>query len=264
MKSLLCLPILTYIFFSTIKLNAQTLRDSVYNDVIEYNDQNTENIGTHYLTTLPVNEADKILILYNNAGIPDKLFFHPLSFNPDSKQFILISPRRERILSLPDGGHARTVPSIMFYYVRRENNQLLIDSLERREKLPRFLFQKTADLVSDAKLIYHEDCHGSECPVDSYKQLKPSTITEYLSFYQKDHGVIIRDIYISKDQNEKQNHLYFPLADLSSTDKIDFILGRYYSKIGDIHTAKLAPYPATIFSPKVINTEKLKPWTYMQ
>ena len=135
-----------FLLLSSNPLSAQTLLDSAYYDVIEYNNQNTEKIGIHYLTTVPLGVSGKPLILYNNAGIPDSLFFSRLSFYPELKQFILISPRIGRIISFPDGGHGRTKPSIMCYYVRRENNLLRIDSLERWEKHPQLHFNKFTKL----------------------------------------------------------------------------------------------------------------------
>ncbi len=259
MKILLCLSALILVLFSRIPLGAQTLRDSVYYDVIEYNNENTEKIGIHYLTTVPLTVGDKTVILYNNAGIPDSLFFSPSSFNPELKKFILVSPRKIRILSLPCGGHARTKPSIMFYYVRRENNLMRVDSAERREKLPQLHFFKFTKLPDEHIPIYYQEYLGTE--LFSYTQVKRlQTIREYLGVYQKDHGIILRDLYISNNKRL----LYFPLADLSSADKIDFITGRWLSQIPRIHLQEPHPFNARIFSPMVITTKALKSWVYTQ
>ena len=252
--------VLALLVFSYNSLNGQTLNDPVYYEVIEYNNQNTERIGEHYLSNVPVNVSNKPVILYNSSGIPIKLFFHSSSFYPDLKEFIVINPIKIKIISVPNGGHARTAPAAMFYHVKREKDKEQVDSLLRDGmNLPKIIFQKPTELPVDAILIYHEDCY-SECPTPPYQQLKPSTITEFLTGYEREHSITLHDIYISKNKKEGQHLLYFGLASLHATDKVSFILGRWYSQIPDKHLKKLAPYPPKIFCPKVFKTKKLKLW----
>jgi hypothetical protein len=257
MKNFPCQLLFAFLVLSYFPVSAQKLSNRVYDDVIEYNHQNTVKVGIHWLTSVVVSSANKTMVLYNNAGIPDSLFFYPATFSNELKEFILISPKGAKIISMPDGGHGRTVPITTLYHVRRENNRLLIDSKQYLNRdLPKIHFRNAEGLAADVRLTYHQDCYGSACPIALNPGMPPYTITAFFSGYEK-----VGDIFISKEINTQHTPLYFTLSGLSATEKVSFIIDRYYSNISNRHLIKLMPYPAKIFSPEIINIKNLRIWS---
>src|SRR5690554_146478 len=90
MKKILTLTIL---LFCLNNLFAQTIRDSVFNNVVLIKNTNVSTNGFHFLIDIPIKpQKDPIVIFNDDFRIPAKLFFSRSSFLWEQNELILIMP----------------------------------------------------------------------------------------------------------------------------------------------------------------------------
>lgn len=241
---------------------AQTINESNFRNVIEINRKNTVKVDDYYLIDFAVMPSEKTVIFYNNAQIPSNLFFLD-SFYPEIKEFILVCPKackidKNDIYGINDS--AKYITSTTLYHVYRDQSMVNIDSVvhEGAVSSPKLYFAKNVKLYDDYFKVYHDDCLGTSCPIQPYKEMQPLTILEYIIYYQTEHQIKLNGTYISENCDLATCTVFFTLSNLSAKEKVNFILERWISKIPDKHLKELQPYPAQIFTPKPVKTKGLK------
>lgn len=75
------------------QLQAQNIRDTVFNNVILIKSTDVSTNGFHFLVDIPIKPQKEPIIIFNDDfRIPAKLFFSRSSFLSEQNEFILITP----------------------------------------------------------------------------------------------------------------------------------------------------------------------------
>lgn len=117
------------------QLQAQNIRDTVFNDVISIPYQYVTTDGTDFLIDMPIQEQkEPIVIFYNDRRIPVQLFFDRKSFLSKQNEIILITPNWEyhdEIIETQkrEGIHIKAYVGNKIYHIKRNNAAPKVDSL---------------------------------------------------------------------------------------------------------------------------------------
>src|SRR5690554_2323459 len=126
MKNILSL-IISFFLFQNIQ--AQTIRDTVFNNVIPIERTDVTTNGRDFLIDIPIKTQKEPIIIYNrDVLIPLKMFFEPKSFLYGQDEIILIE---SAYLRNPAKETEKVAPSVILYHIQRENSiNYKVDSLQ--------------------------------------------------------------------------------------------------------------------------------------
>lgn len=133
MKKLLTLALLLLLLHS---LKAQTINDSVFNNVILIKNENISMNNSDFLNAISIKPQKKPIVIYNtDRNIPIKLFIERKTFLPKQSEFILITPdwefyKKIREMEKQNGIHIKAERH-KFYNIKRNNIGCTIDSLSK-------------------------------------------------------------------------------------------------------------------------------------
>lgn len=143
----------------------QSIRDSVFNDVIPIHHQYVTTDGNDFLIDMPIPAQKEPIVIFNNdRRISVELFFDSKSFLSEQNEIILITSDWEYYDRI-DEKH-RNNPDLhispywknKFYHIKRENESYTVDSISRALEIQPFKFNyKKVELVGTKK-YYYVDC----------------------------------------------------------------------------------------------------------
>lgn len=261
MKNLLTIAIL---FFCLNNLFAQTIRDSVFNNVILIKRTDVSTNGFHFLIDIPLKpQKDPIVIFNDDFRIPAKLFFSRSSFLWEQNEIILITPDWEFRKEIIDeqkktGLHIRAFPKNKIYHIKRRGSGYEVDSLSIVMHDPRKPIKinfKNPELKENEVKYFFKECYGSTCcPKDENWDFKQENDKIKNDFNEKENVNIYKNVYRQVLGRESEHCDYYTLSDLTNEQKIQFLFPpKTYKETDDV---TLGFY--VIILPSVINTENME------
>ena len=228
MKKLLTLALLL-LFLN--KLNAQTIRDSVFNNVILINSTDVTTNGYDFLIDIPIKSQKKPIVISNNDWrIPAKLFFDRKSFLSDQDEILLITFDWEFYKEIREkekrlGIHIKASRQ-KFYHIQRNNTGFKVDSLSVGTHDPfkpiKFNFIKP-ELQENEVKYYYQDCYGSGCcPRDTKRDIYPIIQNKIKLFEEKNKLNVTRNVHTISMGEEGERCIYYPLSDLTNDQRLHF------------------------------------------
>ncbi|MGJ1503226.1 hypothetical protein [Sphingobacterium multivorum] len=162
------------------QLQAQTIRDSVFNDVILINEKDVTTDGKDFLIDTPFKSQKEPIVIFNNdRRIPLELFCKHNSFLGGQNEIILITPDWEYQKEIVEeqkrkGIHIKPSSQNKFYHIKRNNTETKVDSLSVRMDNPRkaitINFKKT-ELQKNELKFYFSNLEMPEYTTDEKAEL---------------------------------------------------------------------------------------------
>jgi|SRR5690606_28055767 len=187
-------------------LNGQTIRDSVFNNVILIKNTDVSTDGFHYLVDIPIKPQKEPIIIFNDDfRIPAKLFFRKNSFLNGQNEFFLITPDWQYYNNIEET--ERKNPSLKLdpyiqnkvYHIQRNNVQIQIDSLSIRmddPKKPITINFNNLELKENEVKYFFKECYGSTCcPKDENWDFKQENDKIKDDFNKKENVNIYKNVY---------------------------------------------------------------------
>lgn len=262
MKKILSFIIL---LFCLHNLFGQTIRDSIFNNVILIKNTDVETNGAHFLIDIPIKPQKKPIVIFNDdSRIPANLFFNRNSFLYGQNDFFLITPDWEYYNNIEET--ERKNPGLKLdpyrqnkvYHIHRNNVEIQIDSLSIRMDDPRkpiTINFNNPELKENEVKYFFKECYGSTCcPEDpSYKFEKERK--EMKNNFNEKHNVnVYKNTYIQTLGKEGEHCTYYTLSDLTTEQKIEFFFPpQTYTETDDVVQGFFV-----IILPSIINTENMK------
>ncbi|GEM_PF-1121041 len=142
--------------------SGQSIRDSVFNEVIPVNWQNVSTDGKDFLIDIPIQAQKEPIIIFNNdRRIPVELFFDRRSFLNEQDEIVLITSDWEyydRIRASEEripGLHLAPYRQNKFYHIKRMDTHYVVDSISRAMEVQTFtIIYKKAQLLERRKYYY--------------------------------------------------------------------------------------------------------------
>ncbi|RZJ86299.1 MAG: hypothetical protein EOO20_18585, partial [Chryseobacterium sp.] len=127
------------------QLQAQSIRDSVFNDVIPINHQYVTTDGKDFLIDIPIEPQKNPIVIFNDdRRIPLDLFCKHHSFLSGQNEIILITPDWKYYEGIRES--EKRTPGLRldpyrqnkFYHIKRESTSYTVDSISRAMELQPF------------------------------------------------------------------------------------------------------------------------------
>lgn len=262
MKKLLTIAIL---FFCLNDLFAQTIRDSVFNNVILIKSTDVSTDRFHFLVDIPIKpQKDPIIIFNDDFRIPAKLFFSRSSFLWEQNEIILITPDWEFRKEIIDeqkktGLHIRAFPKNKIYHIKRRGSGYEVDSLSIVMHDPRKPIKinfKNPELKENEVKYFFKECYGSTCcPEDPAWKFEKEKNEMRNNFNERHNVNAYKNTYRQIKGKEGEHCDYYTLSDLNNVQKIEFIFQRTPS---ESFTDKVIDMQNIIILPSIINVENMK------
>lgn len=262
MKKILTLIILILCLHN---LFAQTIRDSVFNNVILIKNTDVATNGVHFLIDIPIIPQKESIVIFNDDHrIPTKFFFNRNSFLYGQNDFYLITPDWEYYNNIEEterknpGLHLYPYRQNKIYHIKRYSSENKVDSLSVRMDDPsrpiKINFQKTKLQENEVKYFFKE-CYGSTCcPKDPTRKFEQDRNEMRNNFNKKYNVNVYKNAYRQIKGKEGEHCDYYTLSDLTNEQKIEFIFPpQNFTKTDDVAQGFFV-----IILPSVINAESLK------
>lgn len=260
MKKLLPIVI---VFFCLNNLFAQTIRDSVFNNVILIKNTDVSTNGFHFLIDIPIKpQKDPIVIFNDDFRIPAKLFFSRSSFLSEQNEIILITPdwefRKEIIEEQKRTGLHIKASRDKIYHIKRNGSGNQVDSLSvvlQGINNPIKINFKNPELKENEVKYFFKECYGSTCCPENPSWKFEKERKETKNNFNIEHKVnVYKNAYREIKGKEGEHCDYYTLSDLTSKQKIEFL----FPPISYTETEDVAQGFFVIILPSVINTENME------
>lgn len=250
MKKLLTIAIL---FFCLNNLFAQTIRDSVFNNVNLIKKTDVSTNGFHFLIDIPIKtQKDPIVIVNHDSRIPLELFFDRKSFLSEQNEIILIE---DGLLRIETKETEKWAPSLKIYHIDRAKSK--VDSLVYKwvDVNPVKLNFKETTLKENEVKYFFKECYGSTCcPEDPSWKFEKERNEIRDNFNRKYDVNIYKNVYRQIKGKEGEHCDYYTLSNLTNEQKIEFLFPpKTYTETDDVTQGFFV-----IILPSVINTENMK------
>lgn len=247
------------------QLQAQNIRDTVFNNVILIKSTDVSTNGFHFLVDIPIKAQKEPIVIFNDdRRIPAKLFFSRSSFLSEQNEFILITPDWEYYNNIEET--ERKNPGLKLhpyrqnkvYHIQRNNTKTQIDSLSIRMDDPRKPIKinfKNPELKENEVKYFFKEYYGSTCcPEDPSWKYEKERNEMRNNFNEKYNVNVYKNFYRQIMGKEGEHCDYYTLSDLNNVQKIEFLFPpKSYTETDDVAQGFFV-----IILPSVINTENMK------
>ncbi|WLD23264.1 hypothetical protein NU10_11175 [Flavobacterium dauae] len=246
------------------QLQAQNIRDTVFNDVILIKSTDVSTNGFHFLVDIPIKPQKEPIIIFNDDfRIPEKLFFSRSSFLSEQNEFILITPDWEFHKEIIEeqkkyGIHIKAFPKNKIYQVKRSGSGYKVDSLSvglLDSGKPIKINFKNPELKENEVKYFFKECYGSTCcPEDPSWKFEKERSEMRNNFNERYKVNAYKNTYRQTRGKEGEHCDYYTLSDLNNVQKIEFLFPpKSYTETDDVTQGFFV-----IILPSVINTENMK------
>lgn len=231
------------------------LKDSVFENVIEIENKNLEQINSNYLVNVSIPKNNKLPVIFVSARVPLDLLS---SLYPEFPKLIVITPNWFYYDKVSKNSFltksSEPIASAVIYDFDRQNGTIKKDSLVLMGKFPEMKIIEKPIISSNQKEIYYTESYGSACcPRDQQWDNKPR-LKDFITLFEKENKVTITDTYKKRRGKEGEAIYYYPLKDLPNNLKLKFILEREYARIINRDTKNRYEIKK-IFCPYIIEIE---------
>lgn len=254
---------LTILFLWIQNLHAQTMQDSVFNNVIIIKKEDVTKNGYDFLIEIPIKTKKRTIIIFNNDElIPAKLFFDRKSFLFQQNRILLITPdwayyKNVRQSERSDF-HPRPIMQNKFYLITRNDTTYKVDSLIVRMDEPKKTITLNfirPELKKNEVGYFFQECYGSICcPEDLNWKFKQERDKMKNNFNEKYNVNIDKNIYEKVLEKDGAHCIYYTLTDLTNEQKIAFFRTQKLLPNSQVKDTDLSPI---IILPNIINTNNL-------
>lgn len=242
---------------------SQSINDKVFKDVICIESKDLARLNNNILIHKLLKTDDgHIPVFYNNAQIPDPLFFNSPSFYPELSEFIIISPDWQYYRSVAKSAKksglicAEPITTSKIFHIKRMENKVMVDSIKvQGSHHPEVNFSKAFTLPEDSIAVYFTDCYGSVCcPRDPKWDLKIND-KQFIAQFEKLQHVKTGNTYHQITGKEGEHCTYYTLDGLKPLLKLRFILDKQRSLY--IGKTKYKQGVPQIYTPQLISKKRL-------
>lgn len=253
MKKLLTLILLLLLLHN---LNGQTIRDSIFNNVIPIERADVSTNGNDFLIDIPIKSQKEPIIIFNqDARIPLKMLFERKSFLYEQNEIILME---SAYLRNPSKATEKVAPSIILYHIQRENSiDYKVDSLQLVwiYTCPITINYKKSELKENEVKYFFQECYGSTCcPRDPNWDFQQERNEMKNNFNKKYNVSVYQNVYRQILGRESEHCDYYTLSDLTNEQKIAYF--RTPKPIPNSHL-KDFDFSPIIILPKIIDKTNL-------
>ncbi len=225
MKKLMTLTLLLLLLNN---LYGQTIRDSVFNNVIPIDKTDVTTNGADFLIDIPIKpQKEPIVIFSNDKRIPTNLFFDRRTFLSEQKELFLITfdwefEKEIREREKREGIHIKAARH-KIYHIQRNYDNYQVDSttiaLHSRPIVKlNFTIPKLED--NEMKLDYVENYGSICCPKDE-RHFFSKVIEKDIKLFEDKNGVTISvESIITGKEGEKTKN--YKLDNLTNEQKLQF------------------------------------------
>lgn len=229
-------PITLIIFLLFQSFYAQTIKDSIFTNVIRIDSNDIIQQGDNYLINTILEPEDKqSLIIFNSTRLSKALFF---DYALKNKAFILIMPDWEsydRIAAIAtkEKGCFEPATTNWFYQRTYKNGKAKMDSIRYSGEQPEFTFSSSHNSNKNTIVSYLIETFGSSCCEKDPKWDLKNKMDMFIKNYEKRIGKSLGKTYKKITGKEGEHILYYTLSNLNNEQKLNFTLEYYnefYSK----------------------------------
>lgn len=222
--------ILTFILllFCLNNLFGQTIRDSVFNNVIPIEKTDVTTNGTDFLIDIPIKPQKEPIVIFNNdKRIPTNLFFDRRTFLSEQKELFLITFDWEfeeeiRDREKREGIHIKAARH-KIYHIQRNYDYYQVDSTTislHSRPIVKLNFV-IPELEENEMKLYYVENYGSICCPKDERHFFSKVIEKDKKNFENKNGVTISVNSISTGkEGEKTNN--YKLDNLTNEQKLQF------------------------------------------
>lgn len=243
------------------QLQAQNIRDTVFNNVILIKSTDVSTNGFHFLIDIPIKPQKEPIVIFNNDfRIPSKTFFSRNSFLYGQNEFILITPdwefHKEIIEEQKRTGLHIKASRDKIYHIKRNSSGYEVDILSvvlQGINNPIKINFQNPELKENEVKYFSKECYGSD-PKDPNLKWRQERDVIRNNFNEKYNVNVYKNFYRQIMGKEGEHCDYYTLSDLNNVQKIEFLFPpKYYTETDDVAQGFFV-----IILPSVINTENMK------
>lgn len=188
----------------TTQMPAQSIRDTVFDQVILINEKDVTTDGYDFLIDIPVRAQKEPVVIFNNdRRIPLDLLFERRSFLSGQDEIILITPDWQYYEGINEmqrkspGLHIDPYRQNKLYHIKRDGSGYTADSISRAMDLQPFtLYYKKIELKENEVKYYYSDCylpyndkHLAEWKINIDSLNQQLQVNIYEGIYTKNAGI---------------------------------------------------------------------------
>ena len=233
--------------FSSLNSKAQTINDSIFENVIHIKDENVTMVGMNYLVDISIPKSVETPVIFTASQIPINLL---AKIYPEFPRIIVIVPNRiySSCVASKNEISQKPIKSTIVYEFIRTDRTIKKDSLILKKEYPIINSSATETLKSNEVESYYTERFGSICCPRDLQWDNSPTRDEFISHFEKENNVEIIDTYRKIIGKEGEVIYYYTLSGLSNELRLHFILDRNYNRIINRHLKDIIFVPQ-IFTP---------------
>ncbi len=228
-----------------------------YSQVTMIDNDHVAVLNGNYLVDIPLQfNTDSSYVFYLNAKIPVGLFKESLGFYPELKQFILIVPdwkfyAEVSKMSAKKGMCVEPETTNLYYYIRREEDSVKVDSARLGGPENPWLDFGRAVVPEDMLVVYRKESYGSVCcPRDPMWDIADQDSSFVRGFEEKNKFKVTTGRYIQMQGKEGENSIYYTLPGLTTLQRLQFLLEKRAQWSLNRAAKKMLPSPK-LFTPQL-------------
>jgi len=243
-------------------MDAQSINDSIFNNVVEITANNAIGNETNYLFNKSIPKSIETPIIFVQKEVPINILS---TIYPQFSKLIVITPNwiyynKTSNQDLPEGIICEEpIASSIIYEFNRGNSKISKDSLVIMGGFPKMKFKQVQKLNSNLIEVYHTESFGSTCcPKDPKWKIK-KRLDKFISSFESKNNIKLGHIYKKIVGKEGEHILHFTLTNLNKEQKLLFLQEiRYWTYSDSDRKLEDIKFDPHIFTPSQIKKEGLK------
>ena len=203
-----------------------------YSNVVEISDNQVAESAQNILIDIPLKEdADSNHVFVLSAHLPAHRLVNSTSFYPGLKQFLMIVPDWEfydKVSSdaTKNGITLEPATTNIYYRVKRTEHEVNIDSIRISGDGHPQLHFAAPKIGTDSLVVYREESYGSVCCPKDPKWAIADQDLPFIKTFEKTNKVSLKGTFQQRNGKEGEHTVYYSLPNLTSKQRLDFILAK--------------------------------------
>lgn len=218
----------TLFFVCLNNLLGQTIRDSVFNNVIPIERTDVTTNGADFLIDIPIKpQKEPIVIVNHDRRIPTNLFFDRRTFLSEQKELFLITfdwefQKKIREQERREGLHIKAARHKIYHILRNYDDYQVDSTTITLQSSPIVKLNFTIPKLEENEMkIYYVENYGSICCPRDWRHSFSKEIEKDIKLFEDKNGVIISvNSMTTGKEGEKTNN--YKLDNLTKEQKLQF------------------------------------------